>query len=129
MNVIILNNLPIETGIGRSVYNLFLTLKDDWVRVMNFPNSYDYKTKNFDEEIYGPKFRNRILNTAFLKLSHRNASREIRGFDGFCIMHQIPCLFSNLMQLKQALCMTFPLSNTSRLKRGLINILFVRREI
>lgn len=82
MKVIILNNLPIETGIGRYVYNLYLALKDEGTRVMNFPNSYDYESKNFVGEIYEPKFRNRLINAAFLKLSHRNALKEVMDFDG-----------------------------------------------
>ena len=101
MNVIISNNLPIETGVGRYVYNLFLALKDDGVRVMNFPNSYDYKTKTFVGEIYGPKFRNRLLNAAFLKLSHRNALREIREFGGILhyASHNMPIFKSSATKI------------------------------
>lgn len=101
MKIIILNNLPIETGIGRYVYNLYLALKDDGARVMNFPNSYDYESKNFVGEIYEPKFRNRLINATFLKFGHRNASKEIMGFDGIVhyAAHSIQTLKSNATKI------------------------------
>ena len=82
MDILILNNVPIETGIGRYVYNLYTSLKDENIKVVNFPNYSDYKNKTFVGEIVKPTFKNSTINILFRNIDNRNILKEIYNHKG-----------------------------------------------
>lgn len=92
MNILILNNLPIETGVGRYTYNLYNSLKDENIKIINFANYHDYKNRTFIGDIIRPKYKNSILNILFGKINNRRILKIIYNYNGIVhyAAHTIP---------------------------------------
>ena len=82
MSIILLNNLPIESGVGRYAYNLYFVLKDKNIKLLNFPNYFDYKNRTFEGKIIIPKFKNKIENILFNNIINRRQIKYIYNFNG-----------------------------------------------
>ena len=82
MDVLILNSVPIETGIGRYVYNLYTALKDEDIKVINFPNYDDYKNKTFVGDIVKPSYQNSMINILLRNMKNRKILRYIYNYKG-----------------------------------------------
>ena len=91
MDILILNNVPIESGIGRYVYNLYVSLKSENIRIINFANYSEYKNKTFVGDIVKPNYKNSTINILLRNIYNRKILKEIYTHKG--IVHYT----SNLM--------------------------------
>jgi len=82
MSILLLNNLPIESGVGRYTYNLYASLKDENIQILNFPNYFDYKNRTFEGKIIIPKFKNKIVNLMFNRIINESEMKFIYNFHG-----------------------------------------------
>lgn len=81
VKVIILNNLPLESGIGHYAHLLFESMKPD-SELLNFPNKPDLLNGSFDGRVVDPLTNSRIINVLTRQIVNRTTIRYIDEFDG-----------------------------------------------
>lgn len=104
MNILLLNNIPIETGIGRYVNDLYNSLRNDKninVKVTNFPNYYDYKEKIFVGDIVKPRYKISAVNIIFRNIMDRGVLKMIYNYNGVVhyTSHIMPVYKSNTTKI------------------------------
>lgn len=84
MEILMLNSVPIETGLGRYVYNLYISLKNENIRIINFPsyNDYNNKTKTFVGDVVKPNYKNPIINILLRNMKNRRILKYIYNYNG-----------------------------------------------
>ena len=85
MNILILNNIPTETGIGRYVNDLYNSLRNCkyiYVKVLNFPNYNDYKKRIFVGDIVKPRYKTMTMNVLFRNIIDRRVMKMIYDYNG-----------------------------------------------
>ncbi len=92
MKALILNNLPIETGIGHYAYMLLESMKPD-VELINFlPTKHDRQNLTFYGEMVESFTNSRTINFLARQMVNRTIIKRIDEFDGL-IHYAAPSMF------------------------------------
>lgn len=81
MKVLVLNNLPIETGIGHYAKALFDSLNPE-SELINFPSKFDISHGSFSGDVIKPATRSKVINAVTRPVIHWKTIRYIDRFPG-----------------------------------------------